>query len=100
MIIIKLFGVLCDSLISLYIVPKGAVSYNVSYKCRSEEDPRVNIKGYHAVKVLGVRYSCPPHGLSPVFFTLPKYSHTKVEEGKKEKETGLVPCTSGPLICN
>ena len=70
MMIIKLFGVLCDLLISLYIVPKGAVSE----KCGGDEDLHVNIKGYHAVKVLRVRYSCPPRDLSPVYFTLPKYS--------------------------
>ena len=70
MMIIKLFGVLCDLLISFYIVPRGAVSY----KCGSDEDPHVIIKGYHAVKVLRVRYSCPPRGLFPrLFFTLPKY---------------------------
>ena len=66
MIIIKLFGVLCDLLISLYIVPKGAVSG----KCGSDDDLYVNIKGYHAVKVLRVRYSCPPRGLFPRLFLL------------------------------
>ena len=66
MIIIKLFGVLCDLLISLYIVPKGAVSD----KCGSDEDPHVIIKGYHAVKVLRVRYLCPSRGLFPRLFLL------------------------------